>query len=36
VNGNILGGGNATLTGPYIVDKSNVDFVGKFAAAGTR
>jgi simple sugar transport system substrate-binding protein len=35
-NGNILGGGKATLTGPYLVDKQNVDFVGKFAAAGTR
>jgi simple sugar transport system substrate-binding protein len=35
-NGNILGGGKPTLTGPYLVDKSNVDFVGKFAAAGTR
>jgi len=35
-NGNILGGGKATLTGPYLVDKNNVDFVGKFAAAGTR
>jgi simple sugar transport system substrate-binding protein len=35
-NGNILGGGQATLTGPYMVDKNNVDFVGKFAAGGTR
>ena len=35
-NGNVLGGGKATLTGPYLVDKTNVDFVGKFAAAGTR
>jgi simple sugar transport system substrate-binding protein len=35
-NGNVLGGGKATLTGPYLVDKKNVDFVGKFAAAGTR
>jgi simple sugar transport system substrate-binding protein len=35
-NGNVLGGGKATLTGPYLVDKNNVDFVGKFAAAGTR
>ena len=35
-NGNILGGGQATLTGPYLVDKNNVDFVGKFAAQGTR
>jgi len=36
VNGNVLGGGGPTLTGPYIVDKNNVDFVGKFAAQGTR
>ena len=36
VNGNILGGGKPTLTGPFLVDKSNVDFVGKFAAGGTR
>jgi simple sugar transport system substrate-binding protein len=35
-NGNILGGGKATLTGPYLVDSKNVDLVGKFAAAGTR
>jgi simple sugar transport system substrate-binding protein len=35
-NGNVLGGGQATLTGPYLVDKANVDFVAKFAAAGTR
>jgi simple sugar transport system substrate-binding protein len=35
-NGNVLGGGKPTLTGPYVVDKSNVDFVAKFAAGGTR
>jgi simple sugar transport system substrate-binding protein len=35
-NGNILGGGKATLTGPYLVDKNNVDFVATFAAGGTR
>jgi simple sugar transport system substrate-binding protein len=35
-NGNILGGGKATLTGPYIVDKNNIELVGKFAEAGTR
>jgi simple sugar transport system substrate-binding protein len=35
-NGNILGGGRATLTGPFVVDKSNINFVGKFAEAGTR
>jgi simple sugar transport system substrate-binding protein len=35
-NGNVLGGGKAALTGPYLVDKNNVDFVAKFAAGGTR
>jgi simple sugar transport system substrate-binding protein len=35
-NGNVLGGGQATLTGPYLVDKTNIDVVGKFAEAGTR
>jgi simple sugar transport system substrate-binding protein len=35
-NGNILGGGKPTLTGPFVVDKSNVDVVGKFAEGGTR
>ncbi|HET6533583.1 MAG TPA: sugar ABC transporter substrate-binding protein [Actinoplanes sp.] len=35
-NGNILGGGQPTLTGPFMVDKSNIAVVGKFAAAGTR
>jgi simple sugar transport system substrate-binding protein len=35
-NGNIIGGGKPALTGPFFVDKSNVDFVGKFAAGGTR
>jgi simple sugar transport system substrate-binding protein len=36
VNGNILGGGKPTLTGPFLVDKNNIAVVGKFAAAGTR
>ena len=36
INGNVLGGGKPTLTGPFLVDKSNVDVVGKFAAGGTR
>ena len=35
-NGNVLGGGKATLTGPSFVDKTNIDVVGKFAAGGTR
>jgi len=36
VNGNVLGGGKPTLTGPFLVDKSNIAVVGKYAAAGTR
>jgi len=36
VNGNVLGGGKPTLTGPFLVDKNNIAVVGKFAAAGTR
>jgi simple sugar transport system substrate-binding protein len=36
VNGNVLGGGRAALTGPYLVDKGNIDFITKFAEAGTR
>jgi simple sugar transport system substrate-binding protein len=36
VNGNVLGGGKPTLTGPFLVDKANVEFVGKFASGGTR
>ncbi|NHN56218.1 sugar ABC transporter substrate-binding protein [Calidifontibacter sp. DB0510] len=35
-NGDTVGGGMPTLTGPAFVDKSNVDAVAKFAAAGTR
>ena len=35
-NGNIIGGGKPTLTGPFLVDNKNVDFVGEFAAGGTR
>jgi simple sugar transport system substrate-binding protein len=35
-NGNIIGGGRPALTGPFFVDKNNVEFVGKFAAGGTR
>jgi simple sugar transport system substrate-binding protein len=35
-NGNILGGGQPTLTGPFLVDKDNVDFIGTFAEGGTR
>jgi simple sugar transport system substrate-binding protein len=35
-NGNTIGGGQATLTGPAFIDKSNVAAVEKFAANGTR
>lgn len=35
-NGNVIGGGKTTATGPYFVDKSNVADVLKFASRGTR
>jgi simple sugar transport system substrate-binding protein len=35
-NGNVIGGGASVLTGPYFVDKSNVDRIQAFAARGTR
>ena len=35
-NGNTIGGGQATLTGPAFIDKDNVAAVEKFAAGGTR
>ncbi|MEV0408788.1 sugar ABC transporter substrate-binding protein [Actinoallomurus sp. NPDC050550] len=35
-NGNVIGGGKATLTGPYFVDKTNVAAVATFASRGTR
>ncbi|WP_433166679.1 sugar ABC transporter substrate-binding protein [Kribbella sp. CA-247076] len=35
-NGNTIGGGQATLTGPAFIDKDNVAAVEKFAASGTR
>jgi simple sugar transport system substrate-binding protein len=35
-NGNVMGGGSAVLTGPYFVDRSNVDQLAVFAARGTR
>jgi simple sugar transport system substrate-binding protein len=35
-NGNVIGGGAAVLTGPYFLDKSNIDRIGAFAAKGTR
>ncbi|MGL5406046.1 MAG: substrate-binding domain-containing protein [Propionibacteriaceae bacterium] len=35
-NGNTIGGGTATLTGPAFVDKSNVDAIATYAATGKR
>jgi simple sugar transport system substrate-binding protein len=35
-NGNDLGGGKAVLTGPSMVDKSNIDKILPFAQKGTR
>lgn len=35
-NGNVLGGGQPTLTGPSFIDKTNIDAVAKYAEAGTR
>jgi simple sugar transport system substrate-binding protein len=35
-NGNVIGGGKPTLTGPAFVDSSNIDAVGRYAANNTR
>ncbi|MEI8409286.1 MULTISPECIES: sugar ABC transporter substrate-binding protein [unclassified Kribbella] len=35
-NGNTIGGGEATLTGPAFIDKTNIEAVEKYATAGTR
>jgi len=35
-NGNIIGGGQPTLTGPAFIDESNIDAVAEYAQAGTR
>jgi simple sugar transport system substrate-binding protein len=35
-NGNILGGGQPTLTGPAFIEKSNIDAVAEYAKNGTR
>ena len=35
-NGNIIGGGLSTLTGPAMVDASNIDVILPFAKNGTR
>ena len=35
-NGNIIGGGQPTLTGPAFIEKSNIDAVAEYAKNGTR
>jgi simple sugar transport system substrate-binding protein len=35
-NGDVIGGGQAVLTGPAFIDASNIDKVAKYAANGTR
>ena len=35
-NKNLIGGGQATLTGPSFIDQSNIDSVAELAKAGTR
>ncbi len=35
-NGNVIGGGQPTLTGPAFIDKSNIEDVAKYAQNGTR
>jgi simple sugar transport system substrate-binding protein len=35
-NKNLIGGGQATLTGPSFIDKSNIDAVAELAKTGTR
>jgi len=35
-NGNVLGGGQPTLTGPAFIDQSNIDAVAEYAKNGTR
>ena len=36
INGDVVGGGQAVLTGPAFVTKDNIDEVAKYAAKGTR
>jgi simple sugar transport system substrate-binding protein len=35
-NGNVIGGGQPTLTGPAFIDQSNIEAVAEYAKAGTR
>lgn len=35
-NGNVIGGGQPTLTGPAFIDQSNIEAVAEYAKGGTR
>jgi simple sugar transport system substrate-binding protein len=35
-NGNVIGGGQPTLTGPAFIDKTNIDAIAEYAKSGTR
>jgi len=35
-NGNVIGGGLPTLTGPAFIDNTNIDSVAEYAKNGTR
>jgi simple sugar transport system substrate-binding protein len=35
-NGNVIGGGQSTLTGPAFIDQSNIDAIANYAKQGTR
>lgn len=35
-NGNVIGGGEPTLTGPSFIDASNIDAIAEYAQGGTR
>jgi simple sugar transport system substrate-binding protein len=35
-NGNVIGGGQSTLTGPAFIDQSNIDAIATYAKNGTR
>lgn len=35
-NGNVIGGGQPTLTGPAFIDRSNIDAIADYAKRGTR
>ncbi|WP_137149443.1 substrate-binding domain-containing protein [Mycolicibacterium sp. CR10] len=35
-NGNVIGGGQPTLTGPAFIDETNIDAIAEYAKGGTR